>query len=109
MLFRSNVHVAQAGCHYAVSAGAVSVAAAGGPAQFSVIQESEPYTCGGPLQNGCMWIAQSDVPWITVTTSMPQYGDNPVQLTIAVNDGTTPRSGNVRVRDQIVRITQAGK
>ena len=104
-----NVHVAQAGCHYAVSAGALSIAAAGGPARFDVYQQSEPYTCGGPLQNGCMWIAQSDVSWIAVTTSMPQFGDNPVQLTIAANDSTSARSGNVRVRDQVVRITQAGK
>ena len=104
-----NVRVSQAGCRYAVSAGALSIAAAGGSARFDVFQQSDPYTCGGPLQNGCMWIAQSDVPWITVTTSMPQFGDNPVQLTIAPNDSTSARSGNVRVRDQVVRVSQAGK
>lgn len=104
-----NVRVAQAGCHYAVSTAAISVVAAGGAARFDVYQQSEPYTCGGPLQNGCVWTAQPDVPWITVTTSMPQAGDNPVQLTIAANDSTVARSGNVRVRDQVVRITQAGR
>jgi hypothetical protein len=104
-----NVRVAQAGCRYAVSTSAISVVATAGAARFDVYQQSEPYTCGGPLQNGCMWIAQSDVPWITVTTSMPQFGDNPVQLSVAANDSTTARSGNVRVRDQIVRVTQAGK
>ena len=104
-----NVRVTQGGCHYAVSTGALIVAAAGGPSRFDVYQQSEPYTCGGPLQNGCKWIAQSDAPWITVTTPMPQYGDNPVELSIAANGSTAPRSGNVRVRDQIVRITQNGK
>jgi Viral BACON domain/Putative binding domain, N-terminal len=104
-----NVRVSQAGCRYAVSTSAISVVATGGTARFDVYQQSDPYTCGGPLQNGCMWIAQSDVPWITVTTSMPQFGDNPVSLTIAANDAATARSGNVRVRDQVVRITQAGR
>jgi hypothetical protein len=104
-----NVRVAQAGCRYAVSTATISVVAAGGAARFDVYQQSDPYTCGGPLQNGCMWIAQADVGWITVNTSMPQFGDNPVSLTIAPNDAATARSGNVRVRDQVVRITQAGR
>ena len=104
-----NVRVAQAGCRYAVSVPSINVVAAGGPAQFSVYQQSDPYTCGGPLQNGCLWSAEPDVAWITVNTSMPQFGDNPVSLTIAANDSSTARSGNVRVRDQVVRITQAGR
>jgi len=104
-----NVRVAQAGCRYAVSTSAISVVAAGGAARFDVFQQSDPYTCGGPLQNACVWTAQADVPWITVNTSMPQAGDNPVQLTIAANDSSSARSGNVRVRDQVVRITQAGR
>ena len=103
-----NVRVAQAGCRYAVSAASINVVAGGGPAQFSVYQQSDPLTCGGPLQNGCMWSAEPDVPWITVNTSMPQFGDNPVSLTILPNTTGSARSGSVRVRDQVVRITQAG-
>jgi Viral BACON domain/Putative binding domain, N-terminal len=104
-----NVRVAQAGCRYAVSTASIAVVGAGGAARFDVYQQSDPYTCGGPLQNGCMWTAQADVPWIVVNTSMPQFGDNPVSLTIAPNDAATARSGNVRVRDQLVQITQAGR
>jgi hypothetical protein len=105
-----NVRVAQAGCRYSVTVASIDVVAAGGAAQFGVYQQSDPYTCGGPLQNACMWIAQADVGWIHVITSMPQYGDNPqVRLTIDENTGSSPRSGNVSVRDQVVRITQAGK
>jgi Putative binding domain, N-terminal/Viral BACON domain len=104
-----NVRVAQAGCRYAVSTAALSVVAGGGAAKFDVFQQSDPYTCGGPLQNACMWTAQADVGWITVNTSMPQFGDNPVSLTIAPNTTSVARSGNVRVRDQVVRITQAGQ
>jgi len=104
-----NLHVSQAGCRYAVSATSIAIGAGGGPGRFDVIQQSEPTNCGGPLQNACVWTAQSDVSWITVTTSMPQAGDNPVSFTVAANDSTTPRSGTIRVRDQVVRITQSGR
>jgi hypothetical protein len=104
-----NVRVLQAGCLYAVSTTAVSVGAAGGPGTFDVYQESFPNTCGGPLQNACRWSAQSDVPWITITTTMPQAGDNRVSFTVAANDSTSARSGTITVRDKVVRVTQAGR
>jgi hypothetical protein len=103
-----NVRVLQAGCLYAVSTTAVSVGAAGGSGRFDVIQQSLPNTCGGPLQNACRWSAQSDVSWITVTTTMPQAGDNPVLFTVAANGNTSARSGTITVRDKVVRVTQAG-
>jgi hypothetical protein len=104
-----NVWIYQAGCRYAVSVSVVNVAAAGGPARFDVLQQSEPLTCGGPLQNACLWQAEPDVPWITVTTSMPQVGDNPVAFTVAPNDSTASRAGNIRVRDKVVQVVQAGR
>ena len=104
-----NLQVAQAGCRYAVSATSVSIAATGGSGRFDVIQQSDPYTCGGATQDACRWTAQSSVPWITVTTSMPQMGDNPVSFTVAPNDGTSPRTGTITVRDQVVQIAQSGR
>jgi hypothetical protein len=104
-----NLQVAQAGCYYAVSTTAISVAAAGGTGQFNVIQQSDPNTCGGATQDRCRWTAQSDVPWITITTTMPQAGDNPVSFTIAVNPGSTARTGRVTVRDKVVQVTQSGQ
>jgi hypothetical protein len=104
-----NIRVLQAGCLYAVSTAAISVAAAGGPGRFDVIQMSQPNTCGGPTQNACLWTAQSNVPWITITTSMPQAGDNPVSFTVAANATTTARAGRITVRDKVVQITQAGQ
>ena len=104
-----NLQVAQAGCRYAVSATSVSIAAPGGSGRFDVIQQSDPYTCGGATQDACRWTATSSVPWITVTTSMPQMGDNPVSFTVAPNDSTSPRTGTVTVRDQVVQITQSGR
>ena len=104
-----NLQVLQAGCSYAVSTSTVSMAAAGGPARFDVIQQSDPYTCGGPTQNACMWTAIADVPWIAVTTAMPQFGDNPVSFSVAANDTTAARTGRITVRDKVVVITQAGR
>jgi hypothetical protein len=104
-----NLQVSQAGCTYAVSTASISVAASGGTAQFSVIQASDPIICGGPLQNACRWSAQADVPWITITTSMPQTGDNPVNFTVAANPGPSARTGRITVRDKVVMITQSGQ
>ena len=103
-----NLHVSQAGCRYAVSTTSLSFAAAGGTGTFDVIQQSDPTNCGGPLQNGCMWTAQADASWITVTSGMPRYGDDRVSFTVAPNTGAASRSGTITVRDKTVRITQAG-
>jgi hypothetical protein len=104
-----NIRVAQAGCLYAVSLSAFSFTATGGSGTFDVIQQSVPNTCGGATQDRCVWTAQSDVPWITITSSMPRAGDNPVSFTVATNDGAAPRTGRITVRDKVVVITQAGR
>lgn len=103
-----NLQVAQAGCYYAVSATAISIAAAGGTGQFDVLQTSDPITCGGATQDRCRWAAQSEVSWITITTPMPQVGDNRVSFTVAANPGASTRTGRITVRDKIVQITQSG-
>ncbi len=104
-----NLQVAQAGCYYAVSTAAITIAAAGGTGQFDVLQTSDPNTCGGATQDRCRWTAQSDVPWITITTPMPQVGDNRVSITVAANPGTSARTGRITVRDKVVQITQSGQ
>ena len=101
-----NIRVEQAGCVYGLSQASFTVAAAGGPGSFNVVQESQPGTCGGPLQDRCVWTAKSDVSWITVTTSMPRTGDSAVAFTVAANAGSS-RAGHVTVRDQVVTITQS--
>lgn len=104
-----NIHVSQAGCRYAVSPDSFTFVSAGGSGAFDVLQQSDPYTCGGPLQNACTWTARSDVPWLVVTTSMPRAGDDRVSFTVAANDGAAARSGTITVRDKVVRVTQAGR
>jgi BACON domain-containing protein/all-beta uncharacterized protein len=103
-----NVRVLQAGCHYAVSYTVFDIVAAGGANSFDVFQQSEPYTCGGALQNACLWTAVSDVPWIVVTSSMPRQGDDRVLFSVAPNTSGAARAGTIRVRDRVVRINQAG-
>jgi hypothetical protein len=104
-----NIRVAQAGCRYAVSRTAFSFTATGGTGTFDVIQQSDPTECGGATQDRCVWTARSDVPWITITSSMPRSGDNPVAFSVAPNDAASPRTGTIVVRDKSVAVTQAGK
>lgn len=104
-----NIQIGQAGCRYAVSRTAISVAAAGGAGTFDVVQQSDPTECGGATQDRCVWTARSEVAWITITTGMPQSGDNPVSFVVAPNDSTSPRTGTIVMRDKTVTVTQAGK
>lgn len=103
-----NLQVAQAGCSYAVTRDTFTFAASGGTATFDVFQQSEPYTCGGPLQNACVWSAVSDSSWIAITSSMPRAGDDRVSFTVQANPSSQSRSGTITVRDKVVRITQGG-
>lgn len=101
-----NIRIEQAGCVYGVSQSSFSMAAAGGSANFDVVQESQPNSCGGPMQDRCVWTAQSNVSWITIAGSMPRAGDQPVHFSVAANTGAA-RSGHITVRDKTVTITQS--
>jgi Viral BACON domain/Putative binding domain, N-terminal len=104
-----NLRVAQAGCLYGVSRSAFSFESAGGTGTFDVLQQSEPIMCGGATQDRCVWTARSDVPWITITSSMPRSGDNPVAFAVAANPNPTSRTANITVQGKVVAITQAGR
>lgn len=103
-----NIVVLQAGCLYSVSQDAFSMAAAGGIGTFTVYQMAEPNSCGGPLQDQCVWQAVSDASWIKITSSMPRTGDNPVSFTVDPNPSSTARAGRIAVRDKVVVISQSG-
>jgi hypothetical protein len=104
-----NIRIAQAGCTYAVSRSSFDFSAAVATGTFDVIQQSVPNTCGGATQDRCVWSAVSDVPWITVSGSMPRAGDDRVSFTVASNETATPRVGRITVRDKVVVINQAGR
>jgi hypothetical protein len=102
-----NVRVAQAGCYYGVSRDTIDAPAAGGDFTFDVVSQSTDTSCGGPLQNGCVWSAVSSASWVTVLSSMPRAGDDRVSIRVAANSGAA-RSTTVTVRDRTVTIRQAG-
>jgi hypothetical protein len=103
-----NLQVRQAGCRYAVSVTTITMPVTGGTQRFDVVQSSDPISCGGPLQNACVWSAVSSVSWVTITTAMPRVGDNPVSFAVTANTTGATRSGTIRVRDRVVTVTQAG-
>ena len=103
-----NIHVAQAGCVYGVSQSSFALTSAATSGSFNVVQQSLPNSCGGPLQDQCVWTARANVSWITVTSSMPRQGDNPVSFTVSANTSGSSRSGKITVRGETVTITQAG-
>ena len=103
-----NLRVLQAGCYYYVSTSNISIGLGGGPGHFDVLQQSDPNTCGGPLQNACLWTAVTNASWITITTPMPQVGDNRVNFTVQPNQSAAPRTGTIVVRDKVVTVTQSG-
>jgi hypothetical protein len=102
-----NVRLAQAGCRYAVTQTTFSVPAAQSAQTFFVVQQSDPTECGGPLQDRCVWSAVTDVPWIVITSSMPRRGDDAVHFMVLANTGGL-RNATIRVRDQVVHVTQSG-
>jgi hypothetical protein len=103
-----NVKVSQAGCTYSVTQASFNFGAAGGSTSFDVYQMADPNTCGGPLQNACMWSAVADATWITISGSMPRSGDDRVAFTVAANTTGASRTGTITVRNKVVQITQAG-
>jgi hypothetical protein len=100
-----NLQVAQAGCRYGVSQNQFTIPTAGGAFTFDVLQETDPNTCGGPLQDACAWSAVSSATWVVVPAGT-RRGDNPVHFTVAPNSSGTARTATITVRDQVVHITQ---
>ena len=103
-----NVRVAQAGCLYTFNPATVDIAVAGGVSFFEVFSSPTDPMCGGPLQDACAWRAESTVPWITVTTTTWQRGDNRVYFSVSANNSSATRIATIVVGDRAVTIRQAG-
>ncbi len=102
----AEARIEQAGCRYWVSQEVFTFGSSGGQGVFEVLQQSDPVTCGGPLQNACWWSAVADAPWITVTTVMPRVGDDRVTFEVAPSGGSAARTAAITVRDKVIRVTQ---
>jgi hypothetical protein len=57
-----NIIVSQAGCSYSVTRSDFNFGTAGGTGTFNVLQMADPNTCGGPLQDRCVWRAVPTCP-----------------------------------------------
>lgn len=84
------------GCRVSIPTTPITVAASGGTGTIPV-----------SVAGGCTWSAQSEVPWITITSGQTGAGPGSVTFSAAANDGP-PRSGTVRVAGQAVTVNQAG-
>jgi Putative binding domain, N-terminal/Viral BACON domain len=83
------------GCSYTIGVDALTLGAAGGAGEVPV--SASP---------GCAWNAQSQVPWITLTTASAGSGSGTVGFSVAASDGPT-RTGTLTVAGRVVTITQA--
>jgi hypothetical protein len=102
-----NVRVKQAGCLYGVTRDVIDATASGGDYSFDVVSQSTNTSCGGALQDGCVWRAVSSASWVTVLSSMPRSGDNPVFIRVAANGTGAPRTATITVGDRTVTIRQS--
>ena len=58
---------------------------------------------------GCAWQAQSDAPWLTITSGASGSGDGTISYTVAANPGLTQRVGRITAtRDELLTVTQLG-
>ena len=84
------------GCSYALSSTSRSFAFDGGSGSFDVSTAAD-----------CEWTATTTTPWLTIDSGGGS-GPGSVYYTVAVNPGTTTRSGNIWVEGRIFRVTQTG-
>jgi len=79
-------------CTYSISTSSASISSGAGSGSFGVTAPA-----------GCTWSAQSNVPWISTTSS--GVGSGTVSYTVAANSGVA-RTGTVLVAGQTFTITQ---
>jgi hypothetical protein len=59
-------------------------------------------------QNGCPWVAQSNVNWITLTSGAGGSGGGLVTFSIAANGQASQRVGTLTIATQTYTVTQSG-
>ena len=82
----------------AITLGQVSVSSAGVGGTYSVDVSAN---------SGCVWSAQSDVPWIHSTTSTAASGPGIASFTVDPNESGLTRSGVVTIGGQMLSVVQS--
>jgi hypothetical protein len=83
-----------AACIYTLSSVSINVPANGLSGSVTVTANT-----------GCAWTAQSNVPWITVTSNPAGNGNGTVAFTVAANTGTD-RTGTITIAGQTFTVNQ---
>lgn len=91
------VHQQGRQCYYSVDPASVSFSASGGEGLFEAA-----------ASYGCQWTAQSDSPWLTVTSGASGTGDGTVRFRVARNTGAASRSGSIQVESATFTVNQSG-
>ncbi|HEX8249603.1 MAG TPA: FG-GAP-like repeat-containing protein [Pyrinomonadaceae bacterium] len=92
-----NIPDAQA-CGFTLNPTSQAFTSAGGSGSFTVTTSSP----------NCPWLADSDSPWITVTSATSGTGNATISFSVAANPTSNPRTGTINVGGQIFTVTQAG-
>lgn len=85
---------APAGCAYTVSPANVGAASGGAVGSVAV-----------SAAMGCSWVAASNVPWITASSS--GTGNGTVPYSISANTTSSSRTGTITIAGQVFTVTQA--
>ena len=57
---------------------------------------------------GCAWTAQSDAPWLTITSGSAGTGDGAINFAVAANPGLGQRVGTITAAGASFTVTQNG-
>ncbi|MDP2208032.1 MAG: BACON domain-containing carbohydrate-binding protein [Bacteroidota bacterium] len=81
---------------------------------YSIFPTSASFGWNGGTDNisvtapsGCSWTANSNSIWITITSGSSGSGNGTVAYSVAENQGTNSRSGEITVQGNVFTITQA--
>ncbi|MGO9246875.1 MAG: choice-of-anchor tandem repeat GloVer-containing protein [Verrucomicrobiia bacterium] len=92
------VNQAAGGCKFSLSPKAGKIKAAGGAATIKV----------KPNFNDCVWSADSNDSFITITDGASGTGKGTVSYTVAANTNTTALTGSITIAGEAFTVTQAG-
>lgn len=82
---------------------------------YSIQPTSQSFSAGGGTGSvnvtstaGCTWTATSNSSWLTITSGASGSGSGAVGYSVALNAGTTSRTGTLTIAGQTFTVTQSG-
>jgi hypothetical protein len=79
------------------------------PSTLNIVREGgETGNISVSIPSGCPWTANSNVPWITITSGASGVGSGTVVYHVSINSNSYLRSGTLVIAGQSVRVHQEG-